>query len=451
MKQASSHLPIEELIALLKNVSIFNQTDESVLRQIATSLQERPAKAGETIFMKGDIGDTMYIIVEGSVRVHDGDHTFATLKKRQVFGEYALLDTEKRSASVTTLEPTLLFALKQEVFYEIFMHNISITRGIIQVLVSRSRLNNKLQEELTQERERIRLQNEQIKQQFEEILTQNEEITKQRNRIGEQKEQLEEKNDLITSSINYAQTIQRALLPKSEKFRKLLPNSFIFYRPKDIVSGDFYWISQIIGKDGSKKIVVASVDCTGHGVPGAFMSCLGISYLDQIVEFQGVSEAGEILDRLNERIRNSLNQTQDSGNQDGMDMSICVIDPEKHQLDFASARSYCFYFENDELQTLKGDSMPIGGFQYVDGNIKFRTQRINYQPGTCFYLFSDGYRDQIGGPRSRKFMMRPFKELLRDIHQLPMEQQCQILEQKHVEWRAKESQTDDIIVIGFTL
>ena len=221
---------ISERVFVLKNVSIFSRTDEQVLRKIAEALTEVSIEANQAVFHKGDEGKSMYIILSGSVKVHNDEHIFATLTRKQVFGEYALLDTEERSASVTALEPTKLLMLDQKTFYEIMIKHIEILQGILQVLVVRSRLSLRLQEELVKEKETIQAQSLELKMRHEEILSQTEEILQQQEQISAQNEMLQEKTTLITSSINYAQTIQEALLPDMELFKKLLPQSFVYYQ-----------------------------------------------------------------------------------------------------------------------------------------------------------------------------------------------------------------------------
>jgi serine phosphatase RsbU (regulator of sigma subunit) len=444
-----------EKIYFLKNVSMFSRTDENVLQEIAKSLDEINLKANVNIFQKGEQGKTMYIIIQGSVRIHDADYTFAVLEPKQVFGEYALLDTELRSASATTVEDSTLLVLDQKTFYEILVNHKQILQGILQVLVERSRHNNHLQEELSKEKQKIQQLYEQLKQTNEEIKAQNEEILQQQAQIEQSNQLLSEKNQLIISSINYARQIQTALIPKVEEIQKLLPNSFVFYQPKDIVSGDFYWISDVsqkFGNEEGQQFMIASIDCTGHGVPGAFMSMLGSTFLNQIINIQGVTEVDAVLNELKTDIRTALRQ-ETTQNKDGMDIALCLIDKQKQMLEFAGAKTPIFYIQNNELYSISGDNIHIGG--YYEGNLfssmksQYTKHHIPLNKDMAFYMFSDGFRDQFGWKTRRKFLMKGFKELLLEVHQLPFEEQATIVGKTFEEWKGHLEQTDDVILIGF--
>lgn len=440
---------INERMNFLRNVSIFSQTEESILYKIAEVLSEKAYVAEQNIFKKGDTGDAMYIIVDGEVRIHDEDYTFAILKKGQVFGEYSLLDTEERSASVTTVSQVKLLVLEQNSFYSILLNNLEIVKGILRVLVERSRMNNRLQEELDRQKKMVEQQNDEIKLRNEEILAQNEEIIQQQEQIAAQNEALTEKNSYITASINYAQSIQQALLPKEEDITQILPDSFIYLQPKDIVSGDFYWLTQKEVSDGTKRTIVAAVDCTGHGVPGAFMSSLGTSYLNQIVDFQGYTRPDEILERLNQRIRAALNQDE-TNNQDGMDITLCVIDYSNMRVEYAGARNSLIYIQDNQFFEIKGEKFSIGG--YKDNYIKeFTTHIIPIDQPTVFYLFSDGYKDQFGFETDKKFTSKRLRELLMNIYYKDMDEQRLIVSKVFEEWRGQATQTDDVLMIGFKI
>lgn len=438
---------LNQRLELLKGVSIFSKTHTSILLNVAEELSELNVEAQEMVIKKGDIGETMYIIGQGSVKVHDGDYEFAVLKSKQVFGEYALLDAEKRSASVTALEPTQLWVLNRAAFYNIMLKHTQILQGILHVLVARSRLNNTLQEDLEFEKRKIEEQNQFIRQINEEILAQNDEIKEQKEFIEEQNSLLHEQNLLIKGSIEYAKTIQSALLPKIEDIHKRLPESFLFYKPRDIVSGDFYWVSSQEGAH-KDKLIIASVDCTGHGVPGAFMSVLGTTYLRQIVDIQGIWDVAEVLRLLNQNIRLVLKQ-KSGVNQDGMEMSICLIDKANKKLEFAGAKSPIVRIKGQDLELIQGDNIPIGGY-HTDQEVRTFTRHvIEDTHNTTFYLFSDGYRDQFGEATNKRFFLKRFKQLLLDVAPKPMDAQREILEKTHIEWKGDELQTDDIIVWGF--
>ena len=286
----------------------------------------------------------------------------------------------------------------------------------------------------------------------------NKKLADQNVQIFKQKEEIEKQRDLankqkmdITDSIEYAKRIQTALLPPLSFIRRSLPEHFILFKPREIVSGDFYWM---MNKDD--KIIIAAADCTGHGVPGAFMSMLGTAFLNEIVnkivENKHVYslQANEILNQLRSYIIESLHQSgADNESKDGIDIALCVIDPDKQKLQFAGAHNPLYLIRNNELEIIKGDRMPVSIHQKADKS--FANHEIDIFKDDVIYIFSDGFVDQIGGPKKRKFMSRNFKELLLKIHEKPMDVQEQILEKTFDEWKGDYIQLDDILVIGIKL
>jgi len=257
-----------------------------------------------------------------------------------------------------------------------------------------------------------------------------------------QKEIIEQKNKDITDSINYAKRIQDAILPPEEVVDKYLKDAFILYKPKDIVSGDFYWAEQ---SDG--KFVYAAVDCTGHGVPGALMSMVGNNALNRTVKEFHLSKPAEILDKLNELVSETLRQEEDSDAsvKDGMDISVCCIDFKNNTLEFAGAHNPLYMIRDGELTEYKANKQPIG--PYIK-RVPFENHKIKTKKGDVFYISSDGFPDQFGGPKGKKFMSRRFKELLIEIHENPMKKQLDILDQAFLDWRGDKKQLDDVCVIG---
>ena len=264
-------------------------------------------------------------------------------------------------------------------------------------------------------------------------------------KVKERTIELQQKNDDITSSIQYAKRIQEAILPNINKFSELIPASFIFYKPKDIVSGDFFWYF----KKG-KKIYFAVADCTGHGVPGAFMSIIGNYLLDNIIKETNLEHPNEILNQLNIDIRISLNQQKEGIdiNFDGMDIALCYI--EDNKLEFASAFRPLIMIQNGKLTEIRGDRFSIGGSSSFI-NKKFKNHEFELNPNDWLYLFSDGYADQFGGPNQKKFMMRNFKDLLLSIYELPPKAQSIQLEYTLNEWKKDSEQIDDILVMGINI
>ncbi len=285
-----------------------------------------------------------------------------------------------------------------------------------------------------------------VKERTAEIQQQKEEIEAQRDSIQEQKVKIETQNELILDSIHYAKRIQTAILPPDEFVQSLFDNIFILYKPKDIVSGDFYWLAQ---EEGLK--FVAAVDCTGHGVPGAFMSIVGSNQLNYALNVKNARTAGAMLEELNEGVTDTLREKGGPGDvKDGMDMALCVIDPKNKKLHFAGAYNPLILIRKHELILYKGDKCPIGS---VEGDImpKFTNNEIEILDGDCLYMFSDGYPDQFGGPDGRKFMSKRFRELLFEIHEKPIKEQKQILEQTLEDWIGENEQIDDILVMGLKL
>jgi serine phosphatase RsbU (regulator of sigma subunit)/streptogramin lyase len=275
-----------------------------------------------------------------------------------------------------------------------------------------------------------------------EVLKATEAIRNQNKELASQKNEIEHQKLEITDSIHYAGRIQSALLPPDEELEKLFPSYFILNKPRDIVSGDYYWVSR---KDDS--VIIALADCTGHGVPGAFMSILGISFMNEIVNTSETLVAGEILNELREYLVKSLHQTgRKAETRDGIEMALCVIDTVSKKLQYSGANRPLYLVRNKELKEFKGDPMPIG--VYDDEINPFTSKEMQLEANDIIYMFSDGYVDQIGGPNRKTFRSRKFKQLLVEIHQKPLEEQKEILEREYEKWRGDIEQIDDIMVMG---
>jgi len=253
---------------------------------------------------------------------------------------------------------------------------------------------------------------------------------------------IEQQKINITDSIHYASRIQKALLTPYDELKRLLPSYFIFNKPKDIVSGDYYWVSE-----AEDKVIVAVADCTGHGVPGAFMSILGISILNEIVSKSDSIVASELLNELREHLIKLLRQTGDAEEaKDGMEMALCVVDFKNQLLQYAGAFRPLYLIRDNELLEIKGDKMPIG--VYNEEEISFSNKELLFKENDIIYLFSDGFVDQIGGPRRKTFRSNNFKQLLVNIHQKPLNDQEAILEREYETWKRDMEQIDDIMVMG---
>jgi len=257
--------------------------------------------------------------------------------------------------------------------------------------------------------------------------------------------ELAELNKRLMDSIKYAMTIQNAMLISPETIKEAFSDFFILFRPLDIVSGDFYWFAEIEDED-QKLTFIVSVDCTGHGVAGALMSMIGESLLNQIVYEHEIYEANEILDNLNLGIQEILNQTENNMHH-GMDAGIMVIERGTHQVHFAGAKQNLLYSENNKIKTIKGERLSIGGF--VDQERGYKKHSLKYEEGeTSFYMFSDGFQDQFGGPDNKKFSSSRLTDAIEDSLDKDMEGQKITLERTLEKWIGEEKQTDDILVMG---
>jgi phosphoserine phosphatase RsbU/P len=261
-------------------------------------------------------------------------------------------------------------------------------------------------------------------------------------KVIERTQKIELQKNEITDSIRYAQRIQNAVFPPEEVIDELLPEYFILNKPRDIVSGDYYWMAE---KEG--KVVITVADCTGHGVPGAFMSMLGIAFLNEIVNKSVSLEANEILNQLRSQVIRSLHQTgKENEARDGMEMALCIIDFTTRKAQFAGAFNPLYIVREQELIEVKADNVPIGIYGEVEQ--PFTCKELQLNQNDAIYLFSDGYVDQLGGSKRKSFKSKYFKELLLKIHTMNMKDQKSALERNIEEWRGEVEQIDDILVMG---
>lgn len=326
---------------------------------------------------------------------------------------------------------------------------VNIAAYVLEVFIRKSFINEKL-----------------LKAKNQEVLTQKEEILAQRDELEEQKKHLEKKNKEVTDSIQYAKRIQKAVLPYAKLLEAHYEN-FILFRPRDIVSGDFYWFKKI-NINNKELTFIAVADCTGHGVPGSLVSMLGVSLLNEIIIGKNIYNAAQILDELRTRIKATFYAKDDNERKDGMDIALIIIDEEKMQIQFAGAfrplyvcrkktnlhlerhNEYKIHDEHDEnvLIEIKPDKMPIGWYIVEKA---FTNKFFNIQSGDKIYMFSDGYTDQIGGANRRKFSIKPFRNLLCNIFDMNMSDQKLILDTKLKEWKGDNKQIDDILVLGIKI
>lgn len=299
-------------------------------------------------------------------------------------------------------------------------------------------------------------------------------IHKEKERINQLRLEIEEKHQSIIDSVNYAKRIQEAILPPKVEIYKHLPQSFVLFKPRDIVSGDFYWFRS---PRNEEKVIIAAVDCTGHGVPGAFMSMIGNTLLNEIVGLKGIDEPALILNHLNEAVRSSLKQDQlESESRDGMDVAMVAIDFNKMEVQYSGANRPLYLLRGDNnmaegvtdvdaavsdslligvtdvelIEEIKANKFPIGGLA-MDEEKLFTNHVIPVKKGDTIYLFTDGYADQFGGDQGRKLMTKKFKKILRAIQNKPMEEQETYLGNFIDEWRGGHEQVDDVLVIGIRI
>ncbi|NOZ46100.1 MAG: SpoIIE family protein phosphatase [Chlorobi bacterium] len=316
---------------------------------------------------------------------------------------------------------------------------IAVAYAVFQLRMKKLQHDKKVLEQKVKER------TAEIERQKEEIIDQKDEIEAQRDMVTEQRDEILKQKEEITASIMYAQRIQNAVLPPQSMIKDSLSDHFILFKPRDIVSGDFYWMKQI-----GETTIITAADCTGHGVPGAFMSMLGMTLLNEIVRNKEITQANHVLDELRNQIKLSLRQTGKEGEaKDGMDIALCVIDHKKKILQFAGAYNPLYLYRNNELMEIKADRMPIG--VYIKDNEPFTNHEIKLKKGDTFYLFSDGFVDQFGGEKGNKFKTKAFKQLLLDIHSKPMPEQKEELNSTFENWRGKHDQIDDVLVIGIRI
>jgi len=352
-------------------------------------------------------------------------------------------ETEKKQQQIELQESQLIAndaTIKQQKTFRNalaagFFAVVIIVLVFVQAYLQKRRANRKIMEQ----NELISEANEELQQLNEEINTQKEEIEAQRDHVFNQ-------NKNITDSINYAQRIQSAMLPPETYITELLNENFILYKPRDIVSGDFYWIKQV-----NQYIVIVAADCTGHGVPGAFMSMLGISYLTEIVQRREITQANHVLNEVRKQIKYSLRQHGDPDEaKDGIDLALCVLDLKNSRMQYSGANNPLYIVKDKdgdpELKEIKADPMPLGYYQGKDSS--FTNHDIDLEPGDTFYLFSDGFIDQKGGKDNKRYMSKRFRSFLLEIQDQSMQDQKGILDKALFEWMGNNAQTDDILVIG---
>lgn len=262
--------------------------------------------------------------------------------------------------------------------------------------------------------------------------------------LARKNEQILHQSKLIGDSINYAQNIQRAILPTSKEMNDCFPEHFVLFQPKDVVSGDFYWLYQI---PNSKKVLFSVADCTGHGVPGAFMSIVGHALLEKIAKQLQIHKPNEMLNQLAIELQNTLKRGEDSRVDDGMDIALILVDYENYNIHFSGARNPILISSNKELNQLKGDRIDLG----KQVNVSFHEEIISFQKGDQLYLFTDGYVDQKGGTEGKKYFIKRFRDFIESIQHESVNDQKKLLYQEFTEWKGDNEQLDDTLLVGIKL
>ncbi len=277
-------------------------------------------------------------------------------------------------------------------------------------------------------------------------------LSAQKSELEEQKNKLEVVNQQITSSIYYAQRIQNSMLPTPGELRRNVSDSFIFFQPKDVVSGDFYWFEKV-RRGRNEYLIIACADCTGHGVPGAIMSMMGGNQLTNIIYYQNYIEPLKILARLDKAIKFELyRDEQSTPKQDGMEIMVCVIDLDSLVMNFAGAGMPLLYWDQEEINIIKSPKLMVGGVEGEDEKEvedQFEESQLQLKEGDRIYLSSDGFQDQFGGEDDKRFMAKRFRDLLHTTSDIKMKEQGNQVKGAFEKWKGNQDQTDDVLVIGF--
>jgi tetratricopeptide (TPR) repeat protein len=360
------------------------------------------------------------------------------------------VESRKQKAIIYSVVSVLLLVL---VFALLTQRNYLQKQKANILLAKQKEVIEEKNEKLNQQNEEIAAQRDAVEELNKEVTFQRDEISAQRDNLYiqnklalEQRDEITRQKKSITDSIAYAKHIQTAMLPNDNEVSQVIPDSFIFFRPLDIVSGDFYWANKINGKS-----IVAVADCTGHGVPGAFMSIMGINFLNSIVIEQGIEDPGEILTILNRQVIATLSHTDTYlQDKDGMDISLCIIDWLKMEMCYSCAKNRILIIRDGILFQSDANKYSIGKSPLVE-KIEFSSDIIPIKKGDVIYLMTDGYVDQFGGPHRTKFLTSKFKKLIAEISNLDINSQKNKLEETIAEWQGNVLQIDDMLIVGLKI
>lgn len=393
-----------------------------------------------------ELGNKNKAFTYAEIFIITNDSMFVKEKTEAMAEMEAKYQNEKKQKEIEILEKDKVIshekAQKQKILIISILGGSGLLVFLITFILRRLQITRRQKRIIEEKNILLNEKNEEISAQSEEIASQRDNLEVMNTEITLQRDKIAAQHNEITASINYASRIQRAILPSQEVLGKIFPEFFVLYRPCQIVSGDFYWFKQV------KNIVyIVAADCTGHGIPGAFMSMLGLSLLNETISPRDVNPPHETLNELRKRLKKTLHQTGEKGEQqDGMDIALCMIDLETKTVQFSGAYNPFFLIRNNELTIVKGDRMPIG--VYPRDNESFTVKEIQLQPNDTFYIFSDGYVAQNGDEKNEKFKLSRFKDALLSIQDKPMLEQKEILENTFDRWKGNQDQVDDILVVG---
>ncbi|MBI4647512.1 MAG: tetratricopeptide repeat protein [Bacteroidia bacterium] len=456
LADSSANLAAGERVAHLDSALLYGKKSLIIAREIKTMPQENLAvktlmnaykKLGK--FKKAMEYSDIFITNKDSMFNKDKNKTIAEIEdKYQTEKKEKEIELLNKDRELRKTELRRQKAVRNYLFGIVWL--IVLLAGVLIIAYWNKRKANrilKLQNaEILEKSEEIRQQSEEIRVQAEHIIQFNSELDLMNKQFTVKNEELNIKNIQIVDSINYAKLIQDTILPTKKNTEILLPDSFIFFRPRDIVSGDFYWIYE-----KQEFIYFAVVDCTGHGIPGAFMSMIGYTLLTEIMLSETAISPAEILDKLNEKTISTLKQNDADWHQnEGMDISICRFDRYNRELIVAGARQKVYIF-NNTMNFIEGEQFSIGGMMKFRKEHKYKDHFIKIEPGTSIYLYSDGYIGQFGGPNNDKFMNFRFEKMLSEIHHLPVDEQTKIIEDTFSNWIGDNKQTDDVTVFGIRI
>lgn len=416
---------------------------------VLAKIQKGEADAGLVAVLHGATNEKKYNVQGSPIVFHPIELRFAFTKDTEKTKKLkAIIDKEMRSMidnRNSVYYQSLSRWLGKEAGAEYLKYlkwGLIIVAGIALLFVTLSlflrRQVNKRTEQLYKKTLEVQELNEHLEDKVKERTA---EVSRQRDELETQKGKLERVNKEMRDSINYARNIQEAMLPGEDNMALFLRNNYFkVFMPRDVVSGDFHWLAY---KDD--KVLLAVADCTGHGVPGAFMSMLGKSSLDAIVNEKNIYAPGNILTEL----QNSIYLSLGTNAADGMDVALCSFDFKNRKVIFAGAQRPFYFVRDGEVNVIKGDKKPIGGsVRHYKAKREYRDHEIDMIPGDMFYMTSDGYPDQFGGPEGRKFTTRRFKSMISEIYTLPIKAQGEKVQSAFLDWKGDERQIDDILVIG---